>query len=590
MSSHKRPCLSARSRQLSNDEVSQLIQLRARVGGSIDYHIAAAGLPAGPSTVEEFSAWPSLMLSHFFFQTGRAGIHRVGSLLESGLIVHSDCSGKLSPEATWQLLDVALSSNGLQLPSGWLIPWRACDNALTCQEVMKRSAAPPKHIFSGLLEKLPGHDVSEIKDLVAKASVSADLFGPAAVSRVESRQQVCEYLQRRKSKLFGRDKSAGNCIMHPNCQRKLSWQDPLPKSAKQRPLTVAVAGTPCRPFSLHGNSGGSGKWEGHPDMLAWDLWIAEIAEADYDMIFLENGELFVKRLFHDALPDKYKVKFAVFGSQDLGIPVRRMRYYGMAYNQETLAWLGPHMQDALGDFLSFFGKSVSVDGDIFVGLDTQQEYDVLLRGMAENRGLHPTTDQLRKAHWSSLLAPGVLANYKANKMVYEQGNRTGLVGGGFVCDLSQSEDRLRNGPWLPTVARSTSLCSLSKDRLFTANEIDFAMGWPAIENEWNEKYCTRLDMKAMFGTSSHHQRSQLAGNGMMLQQVFSWSLYCFNNLARLPVLRLMELPLQKASTTLEHDEDGHEMLALEKIVSHMFSSLTCHCCHTSCAGCIAALL
>eukprot|EP00973_Karenia_brevis_P020561 2823274-Karenia_brevis.AAC.1 len=98
--------------------------------------------------------------------------------------------------------------------------------------------------------------------------------------------------------------------------------------------------------------------------------------------------------------------------------------------------------------------------------------------------------------------------------------RTGYAGG-FVCDLSQSEERLRNGPWLPTIARSTSLCSLSQDRLFTENEIDFAMGWPAIANQWNEKYSNRLDMTSVFGPNSHHQRAQLAGNGMMLQQVFS---------------------------------------------------------------------
>eukprot|EP00973_Karenia_brevis_P065983 9170757-Karenia_brevis.AAC.1 len=80
-------------------------------------------------------------------------------------------------------------------------------------------------------------------------------------------------------------------------------------------------------------------------MVVWEFWFADVISQDYDMIILENGEHFVKKLFTEGLPAKYGVKWAVFGATDMGIPTRRTRFYGMAYNRDTLAWMGGMSED-----------------------------------------------------------------------------------------------------------------------------------------------------------------------------------------------------------------------------------------------------
>jgi hypothetical protein len=128
----KKPCTSqpltasrvgvGRGERLQSDDVAKLMSLRRLVGGSIDYHIAADGLKRGPTCMEQVSGWPRLMVEDFFnIEGGRERLFRLGSLLESGLVVHTDCSGKCSPEASLELLDVALQDYGLHLPT-----WLAC--------------------------------------------------------------------------------------------------------------------------------------------------------------------------------------------------------------------------------------------------------------------------------------------------------------------------------------------------------------------------------------------------------------------------------------------------------------------------------
>ena len=74
---------------------------------------------ASASGVCVFALLWCFLLSAFRFQAEWAT--KVASLLEEGLIVHSDCSGKLSPEATLKLLEFSFEQCGIHLQSGWLV-------------------------------------------------------------------------------------------------------------------------------------------------------------------------------------------------------------------------------------------------------------------------------------------------------------------------------------------------------------------------------------------------------------------------------------------------------------------------------------
>jgi hypothetical protein len=535
-------------RRLTPGQVDQVIKLRRDVGGSLSYHVNAVGLPKGPSTIAELASWPTGMVHRFFKMLG-GGVRRqrVGALLENGFVVHSDCSGKLSPEATLLMLGESLALNGLHLPVGWLVLWRACDSSPYPQEVIKNSVHRPKHLFDGLLGKLPLQHRQALSQLRPPKDASKEIKEAAF-------KKMNQYMETHARLLYGRHMKGTNCLLHPNSECKLAWEDPVGIPAALRPLTAAIAGTPCRPFCL---LGGDPQTLAHPDMEAWYLWINEVKHQDFDFIFLENSEHFMLKLFVDSLPSQYLVKYAIFGSQDQGWPVRRLRTYIVAVNMNTLVWTGAGAAHVVSEFLSYFGASVVVEGDIFGGLDTSSAGQERVRDMARNRGMYPTDEQVKELLWWKLLPPGQSKTYAAALTVHASGSRTGL-GGSFNVDLSQSEERIRCGPWIPTLARSTIMCCLNKRHLYTPDEIDFSMGWPSICSDGNKVYSDLLRLDAAYETTSAYARKSLTGNGMQLQQVMGWFLYVAGHTVRKDVLERLRLPLLSAKvlpTVADGDDD-----------------------------------
>ena len=119
------------------------------------------------------------------------------------------------------------------------------------------------------------------------------------------------------------------------------------------------------------------------------------------------------------------------------------------------------------------------------------------------------------------------------------------ISGGFAVDLSQSEQRLRAGPWLPTLARSSKLFSVSQMKCFTAAEIDAAMGWPSLGSIFPSMapYADAIGFGDAYSCDTEHSRALLAGNGMSLPQVMAWSLYIMSNCARRCHVERLEMPL-----------------------------------------------
>jgi hypothetical protein len=414
-------------RKLSHDEVMTLLQSRRRVGGSTEYHHLAGGLRPGPTCMEEVFSWPRLMVKDYLeMQGGAERLRRVASLLETGLIIHTDCSGKCSPEATLEILDVALAENGIKLPPGWLVWWRACDNSKLCQRVISKLPRGPAHLFDGMLGKL----AETAQDAIAsmrppkKSSMQAKL---------EAYANMDKYLVEHAALLYSKDAVASNCVLHPDQQCRLRWEDPPGLPESQRPLTVAIAGPPCRPFSLLGKR----DTLGHSDIEALHLWRHDVANADFDLVFVENSSLVYDSLFKEHMPSKYLSKEARWGSQDQGWPVRRTRYYGVSINQATLVWIGPPEEDVLIDFLAYFGAAVRLDSDAFCNLDRVEEGQEALQRLARNRGVYLTAEQLRNCDWAPFLPRGQKETLSVASRMYIRGHKVGQHGA-FAVDLSQT--------------------------------------------------------------------------------------------------------------------------------------------------------
>lgn len=420
-------------------------------GGSAAYYIKAEGLLPGPKTVDELAAWPDAVVAALrTAPRGDVTMRRLAAALEAGLVIHSDCSGHLSPECGLAMMMTPLAACGVKLPKDGLVFWRASDSSRLCQKVAKQSKCKPVHMFTDMLCKLP----SKHRDIILK-------FRPAAMSdanaKTKAYRSMQEHLRKHASTLYGRDKRAGNCIFHPGEDCRLSWEDP-DVGEHCRPLTAAVAGPPCRPWCLYGGR----KTYEHEDLEAYHLWKEDVVNNNYDLIFLENSEFFPPELFVEGLPSKYVFVYAAYGVQDMGWPTRRTRFYGAAVNTSSLVWLGAGLGDVLQSFLSVFQRSVSLEGDCFAGLDSAEAILDVRRHLAHNRGTYPTDAQLKTISVKQLLPVASARAFDAMEAQFKQGVKVGMSGS-FIGDLSQSDERIRAGAWLPSMTQSAILYSFNKD-------------------------------------------------------------------------------------------------------------------------------
>lgn len=289
---------------------SEPARIRGHTGGSLEYHIAAeaSGMNRGPPDIESLANWPDHLLSQLWTseshkEAGGVAKHRIAALLQSGVLLHSDCSGKLSPETSLAMLTQALRKC-IPLPEVVFSNWRACDSSPLCQRLIMQSGHDPVHVFDGLLGMLPLRHQDHIVSLRPAASATDEV-------KAQSMDAMGMYL-RKHPEIFRRSSVATNCLRHPGQACATAWSDPVGVEWWQRPLTAAMAGTPCRPWSQMGvRSQGA-----HPDQEAWHLWVADMAGKEFDLVGLENSELFPVPLFANSMPKKYVIKSAVWGAQD----------------------------------------------------------------------------------------------------------------------------------------------------------------------------------------------------------------------------------------------------------------------------------
>jgi hypothetical protein len=208
--------------------------------------------------------------------------------------------------------------------------------------------------------------------------------------------------------------------------------------------------------------------EGDASMEALYLWLEEMRAAEFDVIFFENSHRFSMSIFIDALQSKYHIVFVRFGSEDLGIPVRRPRTYAAAINKATYIWVGAS-SDLLAqqEFLTRFQAVVHLDGDVFAGLDSAANIVARRQGLARLRGFYGSVDDMPI---EMLLPPHAKTVYKEMQARYAANKKVGVMGA-MTADMSQSSSRPRFGPWLPSITTSSNNISMSKATSIQVDEL-----------------------------------------------------------------------------------------------------------------------
>lgn len=236
---------------------------------------------------------------------------------------------------------------------------------------------------------------------------------------------------------------------------------------------------------------------------------------------------------------------AVFLVQDIGFPMMRRRYYASAINLERLVWVGPRDAESLkDDFMTLFGAVVVLDGDAYACIDAPSAIVERKQEVLRKRGIWSCPSDAELEDFFTPCAREHIQALRAKQRALAKSS----FGTCFVGDASQSAERARGGHWMPTIARSSTMVSLSanegRGHIFTAGELDFAMGWPSVPLEPCRKYAAAIPSFYSNLGSFASNPTQMAGNGMMLQQVAAWQLYLWGNVIRRDLLQQWRPPLR----------------------------------------------
>jgi hypothetical protein len=331
------------------------------------------------------------------------------------------------------------------------------------------------------------------------------------------------YLATAVATKYKQDVRATNCLKHPGKACFVRWQTPVDIPEAERPITFEAAGFPCRPWTFYGAASSMNTGPAHPDMEPFHLWKNTTRVMNHDLVLLENSDKFMPQLLYESFPEKYTIKYVVFSPQDFGWPMRRLRFYAILINLDTMLWVGPSSADLTESMLTTCGRRCSLEGDCFAGLDSKEAIAACKKDLAINRGFFPSLDKAATLPLQDILAPGHADCFVAAQLKLKEGYHKVGLGGSYIIDASQSPNRCRDGPLMPTMTRTSQLVSVSRGHAFTNDEVDFAMGWPTIPMTENALY--RDHLTCDFNSFKSNERRSLAGNGMVLPQFATFLFY-----------------------------------------------------------------
>jgi hypothetical protein len=204
-------------------------------------------------------------------------------------------------------------------------------------------------------------------------------------------------------------------------------------------------------------------------------------------------------------------------------------------------YIGPPQPELLAFILGMFGKAVQLEGDDFVGLSSEQDQLQQRKELASQRCKHASDDKLLEMDICDSLPSGQRGFWHQYERLREE--RQGARGS-FTADCSQYQTlQPRCGAWLPSVATSSELRSLSKKAAFTPQELDFSMGYPSIEGLEGCRAYSSCMSREMY-KRAWNSFKRVLGNGVHLPCQAIWMLTILAHMVRRDDFQQWKPPLR----------------------------------------------
>ena len=229
------------------------------------------------------------------------------------------------------MLSGALQHLGVEVPEDAWEDWRATEISPLCLKVISEGQQPPRHCFTGLLERLPHEHQTELKKLRPLGHPKKNKAAKASVQeRKVAYLAMDKHLKRHASSCYSWNATSTCCILHPGEHCKVGSDGSFESGSKPpnrrqhriakqieekyfRRLTHAVAGAMCIPWTpmgaMEGNAG--------PATEPWFVWFNKQLQLLPDFITVDNSLLFTcYDLFSMHLESTHYIVPIIFGPED----------------------------------------------------------------------------------------------------------------------------------------------------------------------------------------------------------------------------------------------------------------------------------
>ena len=270
----------------------------ARHFGSQTWVQQQPGAHDGPITPSQFINYPLDILHAVKSQglwemtdsLGQARMARLLAILNCPLVIHTDYTGKRTAETCFHLYKPALEL--MEIPCDVEVCiWRNCDIDKVCTQLALKSIWPPLHQFKELNTRIDEKTLTTLSSLRPKKNASK-------AKKCNAYAKMATAIEK-KAVSFNRQTRAP-CLRHPGMLCPIACMPLVEPIWERRPISIYWAGASCLPFTKWGSHEG----HSHPDIEAWYIWISEMQQMGYDLIFLEESAQFDPTLFSIPMQKK----------------------------------------------------------------------------------------------------------------------------------------------------------------------------------------------------------------------------------------------------------------------------------------------
>lgn len=455
---------------------------RVRSGG-VDYFTSRSHMRDGPTTVASlFDFMQDIGDSLWALPDTRA---RFLDTCSSRIDISTDYSGIDAPMIAMARVQRYVQDM-MQAPFMYT-HYSSCEVEPSLQALLADSFAfvRPQHIFGDILDRIPKEHRCKMDSMLAQLPPkrSRAKCPDTDARRRNVYNQIGEYMRAHKFDIFGKGCSAP-CRAHGGKCCLVMHEDPLDVDGHSmpRPLKLNISGPICCGWSSIGQRHGLS----HPSAYPWHCFLTQREVADEDMFIIENSVHFPPSIVVERLGHTHELRFIMCGPEDLGWPTTRKRIYIIGVRRETFIWAADRHSSGGGKddehnstqhFLSLFGRSVQLDGDIFLldDDDTRREtYQACARAQ--------TTISPNVKTQDIKLLDIIPACYRKHYYGYmQQYQASESLCSCFIADLHQNPcKRPMCGYMLPTQLTHGLQYSFSAGKVFTHKELLAAMGNPVL--------------------------------------------------------------------------------------------------------------